>query len=64
MAKIKVDHNKCVACGTCYAMFPQIFEAGPEGKSQVKDHDYEKYHYTKEQIEGVCPVGAISIDDE
>jgi len=63
MSKITVDQTKCIACGTCYTMFSEVFEAGPGGKSQVKDHDYKKYGYTKEQIEGTCPVGAISIEN-
>ncbi len=63
MSKIIVDHKKCVACGTCYSMFGEIFEAGPDGKSQVKDNDYKKYGHTKEEIEGVCPVGAITVEE-
>lgn len=64
MAKITVDHNKCIACGTCYSTFPEVFEAGPGGKSQVKDDDYKKYGYTKDQIENTCPVGAISVNED
>ncbi len=63
MPKIKVDHEKCAACGTCYSMFTEIFEAGSDGKSVVKENDYTKFGYTKEQIEGVCPVGAITIEE-
>jgi len=63
MSKITVDQNKCIACGTCYSMFPENFEAGTEGKSQPTDHDYKKHNHTKEEIEEVCPAEAISIED-
>jgi len=63
MSKITVDQSKCVACGTCYSMFPECFEAGEGGKSQPKDHDYKKYGYSKDEIVNACPVGAISIED-
>ncbi len=63
MSKITVDQNKCVACGTCYSMFPECFAEGEEGKSKVIDHDYKKYNHTKEEIEGACPVGAITVEE-
>lgn len=63
MPKIKVDHNKCIACGTCYSLYPACFQEGPEGKSQVKDHDYQKHGYHKDEIINSCPAEAISIED-
>jgi len=44
-------------------MYPECFIAGPEGKSQVKDHDYKKHGYGKEDIISVCPSEAITIED-
>jgi len=37
MAKIKVSINQdtCIACGVCYALCPQVFEAGEGGRSQI-----------------------------
>jgi ferredoxin len=61
MAKIKVDRNKCIACGTCYSLYPECFEEGPEGKSQVKSHDYKSHSYNKDEIISSCPAEAISI---
>lgn len=63
MPKITVDHNKCIACGTCYSMYPNCFQQGEEGKSSIKDHDYKKHGYNKEDIMASCPAGAISIED-
>ena len=63
MSKITVDTNKCIACGTCYSMYPKCFKEGPEGKSQVKDHDYKKHGYDKNDIIDGCPADAIIIED-
>ena len=63
MPKITVNKSKCIACGSCYSMYPECFINGPEGKSHVKDHDYKKHGYSKEDIIGICPAGAITIED-
>lgn len=63
MPKICVDQNKCIACGSCQALFPEIFEAGQQGKSQVKDQNFKKHGYTKDELVAVCPVQAISVAD-
>jgi len=63
MPKINVDHNKCIACGTCYSLYPKCFKEGQQGKSQVVDDDYKKNGYDKIEIINTCPAGAISIED-
>jgi ferredoxin len=35
--KIKIDKDKCLGCGTCVAMAPEVFEIGEDGKSKVKE---------------------------
>lgn len=65
MAKISVDKEKCIACGACVAMAPEIFELGSDGKSQVKitevtdDNLIQKAKEAKE----ACPTGAIAIKE-
>ncbi len=63
MPKITVDHDKCTACGTCYAMYPELFKEGKDSKSEVSSHDYKKHNYDKDEIIKSCPVEAISIKD-
>ena len=63
MSKITVDQQKCAACGTCYALYPELFEEGTESKSNVKSSDYQAYNYIKEEIIAACPEGAIQIED-
>ncbi|KPJ57348.1 hypothetical protein AMJ49_02020 [Parcubacteria bacterium DG_74_2] len=59
---VKVNKEKCIGCGFCIGVCPEIFELGEEGKSQVKKEvDLEKNKKCiKESKEG-CPVGAIEI---
>jgi len=54
---VSVDKNKCIGCGACVAICPDMFEIGPDGKSQVKD---EKGKCNIDQVINVCPVQAIS----
>ncbi len=63
MPTITVDKNKCIGCGSCVAMHPELFVLGADGKAQVIASDYKAHNYTSEEIISVCPVGAISIKD-
>lgn len=56
----KVNQDKCIGCGYCTSVCPDVFELGNNGKSQVKeDYNTEKNKSCiKEAAEG-CPVGAI-----
>jgi ferredoxin len=58
---VKVDKNKCIGCGACAAVCPEVFEMGDDGKSHVKaGADLKKNaKCIKQAIEG-CPVEAIS----
>ncbi|MCX8185391.1 MAG: ferredoxin [Sulfolobales archaeon] len=70
--KVKINWDLCIADGVCYALCPQVFEAGPDGKAQVV-----KEYRGKQPFEGTvpdnlkdcadqgrvaCPVGAISFE--
>ncbi len=33
--KVSVNQDSCIACGVCYSLCPQVFEAGADGKSQI-----------------------------
>ena len=56
MSKIKVDKSKCIGCGICVSISPDVFEIGEDGKSQVKDENAED----GEAAATSCPVNAIS----
>ncbi len=57
MARIKVDREKCVGCGSCVAIAPEIFDLDDEGKCYVKNQEGEG---NLDEAIKACPVGAIS----
>ena len=60
--KVKVDENKCIGCGACQAMCPDVFEFNDDGIMGVKIEEIDDN--IKEDVvdakEG-CPVEAIDI---
>jgi len=56
---VSVDKEKCIGCGYCVSLCPNIFELDKDGKCRVKDPK-GKCEHLKEVAEG-CPAGAITI---
>lgn len=55
---VKIDKKKCIGCGNCSAVCPEIFEIDKkDNKARVKSE--KKLPCIKEAIRN-CPVGAIS----
>ena len=54
-----VDKEKCIGCGACVALCPEIFDIGEDGKSYVKNPNGKCEHL--EEVVKTCPVGAISL---
>lgn len=54
---IKVDEKKCIGCGSCEAICPEIFKMN-KGKAEVKSQ--KNPPCLKEAIES-CPVEAIKM---
>lgn len=59
--KVKVDKDKCISCGLCTNICPNIFIMDENNKSKVAKQPSNKADEacTKEAIES-CPVEAIS----
>ncbi|MFA6533589.1 MAG: ferredoxin [Patescibacteria group bacterium] len=57
---LRVDEEKCIGCGTCVAICPEVFELNAEGKAVVKPGvDLAAFaDKIKEAIES-CPTQAI-----
>ncbi|HTY44054.1 MAG TPA: ferredoxin [Patescibacteria group bacterium] len=54
---VKVDKEKCIGCGLCSSLCPEVFEMQKDGKAGVKAQ--KKLPCVKDAIES-CPVNAIS----
>ena len=61
--KIEVDKNKCIGCGTCAALAPEVFELDKNNKSVVKDINGADVETIKLAADS-CPVEAIKIEME
>ena len=58
--KIKIDKEKCLGCGTCVALYPEIFEMDEDFKARVKK-EADDFHNAPEAVQS-CPGQAISIE--
>lgn len=56
---VKVNKKKCIGCGSCSSICPDVFEMGDDGKAQVKKDAKKNSKCVKDALES-CPVDAIS----
>jgi ferredoxin len=70
MAKIIIEHEKCIGCGSCAAICPKYFEMAEDGKSKLKGGALSQagnYELETEKLEcaesaaEACPVQCIQI---
>jgi ferredoxin len=59
MYKVKVNKEKCIGCGACVAICPEVFEL-KAGKAIVKKAQTNKE--CAKQAADSCPVNAITIN--
>ena len=57
---VSVDKDKCIGCGLCASICPEVFEMGDNGKAHVKTGAAKNNEKCKEATDS-CPVQAISI---
>lgn len=61
MAKVEVNQNKCIGCGSCEEICPKTFKL-KNGKSTVRRAEVKDISCEKKAAE-MCPVGAITVTD-
>jgi len=69
MAKIKLEREKCIGCGSCAAVCSKYFELIDDGKSHIKDavkQEMEELEVVKlecaESAAEACPAQCIHIE--
>lgn len=69
MAKIKIEREKCIGCGSCVAVCPKYFEIIEDGKSHIKNSEkkaVEELEVPKvecaEQAAEICPAQCIHVE--
>ena len=58
VTEFKVNKEKCIGCGLCVNVCPDVFELAEDGKSQIRKEAKGSEDCIKEAKES-CPVGAI-----
>ena len=64
MAKIKIDKEKCLGCGTCVSLCGACFKIGEDGKAEVKKDACSEKDCNLEEVVSSCPVGAIHYNSQ
>ncbi len=64
--RVKVDLKKCTKSGECYYNHPELFKVDSEGFPviQVDPLDSEDIKIEAQQASEVCPVEAITVEDD
>jgi ferredoxin len=60
--KITIDQEKCIGCGSCTAVCPDVFEMDENNKAQVKKEKEEATDECTQEAVDICPVQAIEIE--
>jgi ferredoxin len=60
MPKIKIDQEKCIGCGMCQSLCPQVFKLGSNGKSKVINPNGK---CNLQEAVDSCPAEAISFEE-
>jgi ferredoxin len=69
MAKIKIEREKCIGCGSCSVLCPKYFELLEDGKShlinadkqEIEELEVEKLECAEPAAEA-CPAQCIYIE--
>ena len=65
--RIKIDQERCIGCGSCVSICPDVFELDENNKVQLKRNkgkkelEVNKGSCASEAAE-ICPVRAITIE--
>ncbi|MBR3898297.1 MAG: ferredoxin [Bacilli bacterium] len=60
MAKVEVDKEKCIGCGACTAVAPDVFEFDDDGLAKAVKNEINDD--VKNAAEG-CPTEAITVEE-
>ena len=57
---IEIDKKKCIGCGLCASIAPEVFKLGNDGLAYAKDPNSDKKFASKlKEAVDSCPVEAI-----
>lgn len=56
---VQVDQEKCIGCGACASMCPDVFRMNDQGKAEVLSEENKECAQEAAQS---CPVDAITVE--
>lgn len=61
--KVKVNRNKCIGCGACVSLVPEVFEiVDGQSKEKISEINDKKLEEAVREAAEICPAGAIEIE--
>jgi ferredoxin len=57
----RIDASKCIGCGLCVDLCPQVFRLGRDGQSEVIAGQEKESNESVKDAVSACPAGAISL---
>ena len=60
---VLVDQDKCLGCGSCEAVAPEVFEMNGDGKAEAPNEVTDAQKDAVEEAMSMCPVSCISWDE-
>lgn len=60
--KACVDKEKCIGCGLCASIAPEIFEMEDDGLAGVVGEVTDSYEAEAKEAEVSCPAEAIKVE--
>jgi len=58
---VSIDKKKCIGCGLCENICPEVFGIGKDGKAEAKNAGACKGNQKCKEAADSCPVQAISL---
>ena len=58
---VKILRDKCIGCGLCTSIAPEVFKMGDDGIAEAKADGDKKYPKETKEAADSCPTKAIEI---
>ena len=60
--EVRVDQEKCIACGLCVSSVPAVFRLNDDGKAETAAQPTAKDTDAVREAASACPVDAILVE--